>query len=196
MAGPPNSSWEDAHVRELCVLVLCGFFAGGCGKPTEGMETSRIQSSIVGGSIETGYRGVVFVRTPDGNCSGTLVDPSVVITAKHCVYEEYSDGTYSTDPYSGSDITVSVTSPRARRAPMSSMSNCRQRHGRERSRSCNEGLPMPASVARLARDIRAWLKKVLPVCATPLPSTCNHCDNCAKFVAMRQGSLVAARRCV
>lgn len=65
-----------------------------------------VQAPIVGGTRELGEPAVVNVdRSGDWNqgCSGTLISPSVVLTAKHCVQEPGAEA-----PFPPSEIVVGV----------------------------------------------------------------------------------------
>lgn len=67
----------------MFILLVCG-----CGTPTE-VDTS--QSSIIGGTNDTGDDAVVLViaAQPGSNaqsiCTGEVISPHVVLTAAHCV---------------------------------------------------------------------------------------------------------------
>jgi V8-like Glu-specific endopeptidase len=50
-------------------------------------ETEGLSSPLIGGDIHTGDEAAVAITTPGGDpfCTGTLVSPSVVATAAHCI---------------------------------------------------------------------------------------------------------------
>ncbi len=50
------------------------------------------EAAIVGGAPETGEPAVVFVSAVIGACTGTLIAPNVVLTAKHCVQTRGASG--------------------------------------------------------------------------------------------------------
>lgn len=71
------------------------------------------EAAIVNGTRETGYREVVAVywmasSTSGGLCSGTVIGPYAVLTAKHCVFAEGAGGTYT--PVAARDFVVIVAS--------------------------------------------------------------------------------------
>ena len=77
--------------RNAVVCVFLGvFWASGC--VAEGPETvSASREGVVRGTMETGMREVVAVaRFGDmgGLCSGTVLGRFVVLTAKHCVFDD------------------------------------------------------------------------------------------------------------
>src|SRR6266542_6196421 len=61
-------------------LALAGCQGGEMG------SAGRISSSIIGGTPDSGDPAVILLRGSFGGfCSGTLVAPTVVLTAAHCV---------------------------------------------------------------------------------------------------------------
>lgn len=61
---------------------------GGCAvEPPRAERASRTAQPIVDGQVDSGHPGVVALTT-NGQpfCSGTLVTPTVVVTASHCIY--------------------------------------------------------------------------------------------------------------
>ena len=66
----------------------------GCGapgaEPDDGGSVARLQQPIIGGSLDEGTSGVVGLALDlgsrvAGHCSGTLIAPNLVLTARHCV---------------------------------------------------------------------------------------------------------------
>ncbi len=88
----------------FCTLLLCA---------CAGEAVSPSSSAIIGGAEEEGDPWVVAVARPVPGgidlCTGTVIGPHVVLTAKHCVYDEVGGGWVATDPggmriFLGSDL--------------------------------------------------------------------------------------------
>jgi MYXO-CTERM domain-containing protein len=80
------------QTRALSGLLFLGF-VGACAQPSIGVSSEP----IIRGERETGYPEVVAVYWTDGAsagglCSGTVIGPHAVLTAKHCVFDETASG--------------------------------------------------------------------------------------------------------
>lgn len=47
---------------------------------------------IIGGGATSAHPSVVMIESTTGLCTGTLITPTVVLTAAHCVYDSIQDG--------------------------------------------------------------------------------------------------------
>lgn len=81
---------SDHHRRcagsKTGTLLVLSTLAFGCGDTAEPGDRDDIQG-IIDGQLEQGHPSVGLVGaldTPIRNCSGTLVDPSWIVTARHC----------------------------------------------------------------------------------------------------------------
>jgi MYXO-CTERM domain-containing protein len=88
-------------------LPLAILLAVSCAPPDTGVG----EEAIVNGVRETGHPEVVAVYwsaspTAGGLCTGTVIGPYAVLTAKHCVFEEIAPGTHRAVP--ASDFVVVV----------------------------------------------------------------------------------------
>lgn len=92
-------------MRRLLLLSLaCAF---GCDPPTPDLDT--LSAPIVDGTFEAGEEAVVSVLPFGGVgiCTGTLIAPNVVLTAKHCVQAANADAPYPVTAFTigvGSDV--------------------------------------------------------------------------------------------
>jgi len=74
-------------------LAALGLLAAACADPAELGVASQ---EIIGGFATTGHPSVVQIESTSGLCTGTLITPTVVLTAAHCVYPSIQDNTTST----------------------------------------------------------------------------------------------------
>ncbi len=83
-----------SRLHLLLVLLLCLVATSACssaGRPDP--DRRATSSAITQGQVDTdgSFRWIARVDTPTGICSGTLISPSVVLTAAHCL-ENYAQG--------------------------------------------------------------------------------------------------------
>ena len=72
-------------------LLLLALGLAGCGVEERTLETAALHQPVIGGVLDTTHREVVGILvqpalpTGIGFCSGFLVAPNLVMTARHCV---------------------------------------------------------------------------------------------------------------
>ena len=96
-------------MRASLLALFSVLFAGACAPSAD-----VASSPIINGVRETGYPEVVAVywssgATGGGLCSGTVIGPYAILTAKHCVFEETASGYRAVTPaefqvFVGSDL--------------------------------------------------------------------------------------------
>jgi V8-like Glu-specific endopeptidase len=84
--------------RELRAVALALLIAA-CDPGAPG----SVRAPILGGAIDDATRAVVYLESAVGNCSGILISPRVVLTARHCVQRSGADA-----PMHPSTFTVGV----------------------------------------------------------------------------------------
>src|SRR5579883_3051617 len=77
-------------VRGFAFLAVVALSASACGAPPPGERTASTSSAIQGGQPDTSHTFVVGVLAQlgggvSGLCTGTLLAPNLVVTARHCV---------------------------------------------------------------------------------------------------------------
>ena len=55
-----------------------------CSPEFVGEKTGSVDSEIVNGTLYSGHPAAVYVDLGGGSCTGTLISPSIILTAKHC----------------------------------------------------------------------------------------------------------------
>jgi V8-like Glu-specific endopeptidase len=72
----------------IALVGAAALTASACAEPEPAVEIQH----IVGGSPTEGDLAVVMVSTADGQCTGSLVAPTVVLTAAHCISHSIATG--------------------------------------------------------------------------------------------------------
>jgi MYXO-CTERM domain-containing protein len=68
-----------------------------CGGSPETRPVGRSSQAILGGTVvDAAQSPFLYIEGPEGACTGTLIGPALVATARHCV-AELSEGTFSCD---------------------------------------------------------------------------------------------------
>ncbi|MBI5534416.1 MAG: trypsin-like serine protease [Deltaproteobacteria bacterium] len=94
----------------IFVVAACALALSGCGD--EPIRIGKVAAPIYQGARETGEPWVVAVyyqrpgTTKLRLCTGSVIAPRAVLTAKHCVFDEVTSGTWT--PVAASAFTVAV----------------------------------------------------------------------------------------
>jgi hypothetical protein len=70
--------------RFIVSIVGLAIAAAGCGSSSPTHNTEGQASEIRGGQVETEYDAVGCLQNSTGMCTGTLIAPNLVLSAKHC----------------------------------------------------------------------------------------------------------------
>lgn len=91
-------TFRRPSIRPFVVAVLVTSLSAGCSAQTSDETSGETHEAIVGG-VASGPEddAVAVFGAPDGVgfCSGTLIAPNLVLTAKHCVRERSASPRYS-----------------------------------------------------------------------------------------------------
>ena len=69
-------------MKKLGLFLASALFA--CNPEFVGEKTGSVDSEIVNGTLYSGHPAAVYVDLGGGSCTGTLISPSIILTAKHC----------------------------------------------------------------------------------------------------------------
>lgn len=88
----PRRSIQALLPQAYCLLALTAALSTSCRSPEEySTQLGRQQQAIVGGALDESTEGVVGLaldlglNRAAGHCSGTLIAPNLVLTARHCI---------------------------------------------------------------------------------------------------------------
>lgn len=91
---PPRTDTRQRKAHARCAAFLFAWALVGCASP--GDERTQVTRSAIIGGAAVGDRLATVLIGGAGVCTGTLVAPNLVLTAKHCV-AEVTPGSYSCD---------------------------------------------------------------------------------------------------
>ena len=84
MKPPMKRRLQTTAIATVALLCLTGAYGNGCEETQETSTGKTAGHDIIGGT-PTGYESWQGAICVHGTCSGTLIDPEVVLTAGHCM---------------------------------------------------------------------------------------------------------------
>lgn len=97
----PRTTQRTPVAAALATAVLTTALATACLDDPARPTVADSEQALIGGEVDYGDEAVVFINTAGILCTGTLISPSVVATAAHCVDQVSSDPNATV--YFGSD---------------------------------------------------------------------------------------------
>ena len=76
---------HTSNVIRVVTLSVCLLLSPGCSRNADAPRLATTLQPIIGGEPDPGHPAVGYLELTSGACSGTLVTPTVVLTAAHCV---------------------------------------------------------------------------------------------------------------
>lgn len=91
-ATPTAMCTRGSTIAIIPSAFVCAVLCAGCGNPAPSISSRA--DAIIGAEPDAQRSGVAHIAHPlgDATCSGALLTPALVLTAKHCVFRRAADG--------------------------------------------------------------------------------------------------------